>query len=120
MVELNVKLSDEPTVFLSSVRKMLNDLGGVILDYNKDEKYLMELADLYERVLEYQDVQSIPASDFFDASEIDKIMRFMFSNDKLEESLKECLCSVSFVFYWKYYNIASWDNRDQNIINQSV
>lgn len=124
MVEFKVNLDDEPTVFLSSVRKLINDFGEVLVDYSKDENYLMELSDLYDRILEWQnqnqDGKLIPASEYFDASEIDKIMRFMFFNYKAAESLKVLLSSVSYDFYWKYYSIGSWDNSDQNIIQKSL
>lgn len=120
MVEFKVKLEDEPAVFLGEVRKMLNDFGKIILDFNKDENYLMQLADLYERILEWQDANAIPASDFFDASEIDKIMRLMFSNYKLGDSLKTLLSSVSYDFYWKYHVITIMDNNEQNNIQKNL
>lgn len=124
MVEFKVNLDDEPTVFLSSVRKLINDFGEVLVDYSKDENYLMELSDLYDRILEWQnqnqDGKLIPASEYFEASEIDRIMRFMFTTFEVTDSIKTRLSSLSNNFYWKYYNIASMDYRDNNIIQQSL
>jgi|GEM_PF-6609450 len=124
MEEFHVKLSDEPEVILSKVRKMLNDFGEHLVDYSKDENYLMELADLYERILDWekdpldQGGQLISASDFFDASEINKIIGFMFSNFNVKECLKSYLSSVSNSFYWKYNQFPDCFSCKTDITNQ--
>ena len=113
MEQLKVNWKDEPTVLLSGVRKMINDFGEILVDYSKDENYLMELSDLYERILEWenQDCKKTAASEFFDSSEINQIIKFMFDTFKVTDSLKIRLSSVSYDFYWKYNNIGFCDNR---------
>lgn len=113
MEQLKVNWKDEPTVLLSGVRKMINDFGAILVEYSKEENYLMELSDLYERILEWenQDCKETAASEFFDSSEINQIIKFMFETFKVTDSLKIRLSSVSYDFYWKYNNIGFCDNR---------
>lgn len=117
MEQFKFNSMDEPAVLLGEVRKMINDFGEFLVDYSNDENYLMELSDLYDRILEWenQEGEQTPASEFFEASEINQIIKFMFDTFKVTDSLKIRLSSVSYDFYWKYQNIACWDNSNQDI-----